>query len=90
MNLDRIFGSRMQTKLIQFLLDNHTKVFNQAGLARLLHCSPSTIARIIEPLIKEHILNYEQISGQMKILALNLESEKVKLLLEFYGKIRNI
>jgi len=41
-------------------------------------------------LVEEGILLYEQISGQMKILALNLESEKVKVLVEFYEKIRKM
>jgi len=88
--LERIFGSRRQTKLLEFLLQNPGKVFNQAGLARFLACSPSTVARVIRPLIGEGILAYEQVSGQMKILALNTESEKVKLLLEFYEKFRRL
>ena len=80
----------MQTRLVEYMLQNPGKVFNQAGLARFLDCSPSTIARLIEPLVEEGILLYEQISGQMKILALNLESEKVKVLVEFYEKIRKM
>ncbi|RLG92104.1 MAG: hypothetical protein DRO36_02535 [Candidatus Hecatellales archaeon] len=90
MKLEKIFGSRMQTRLVEYMLQNPGKVFNQAGLARFLDCSPSTIARLIEPLVEEGILLYEQISGQMKILALNLESEKVKVLVEFYEKIRKM
>lgn len=90
MKLERIFGSKMQTRLVEYLLQNHTKVFNQAGLSRFLRCSPSTIARIIEPLVQEGIILYEQISGQMKILALNLESEKVKVLIDFYEKIKKL
>ncbi|MGP3667448.1 MAG: hypothetical protein ACKD6N_01125 [Candidatus Bathyarchaeota archaeon] len=90
MRLERIFGSKMQTRLVEYLLQNHTKVFNQAGLSRFLRCSPSTIARIIEPLVQEGIILYEQISGQMKILALNLESEKVKVLIDFYEKIKKL
>jgi len=90
MKMERIFGSRMQTKLLQHILENSAKVFNQAGLARFLNCSPSTVARVIEPLVNEGILAYEQLSGQMKIIALNTESEKVKPLLEFYDKIKNL
>jgi DNA-binding transcriptional regulator YhcF (GntR family) len=65
-------------------------VFNQASLARFLDCSPSTVSRVIEPLIQEGILMYEQISGQMKIIALNHESERVKILLDFYEKIKKL
>ena len=90
MDLEILFGSRMQTRLLKYLLDNSGRVFNQAGLARFLDCSPSTVARLTEPLIKEGILAFEQISGQMKVLALNTESEKVRVILEFYGKIRKL
>jgi Mn-dependent DtxR family transcriptional regulator len=88
--LTKIFGSRAQTKLIQYLLDNQGKIFNQAGLARYLDFSPSTIARVIEPLIREGILAYEQIGGQMKIIALNTENEKTKLLIDFYEKMKKL
>jgi hypothetical protein len=88
MRLERIFGSKVQTKLLQYFLTNPTKVFNQAGLSRLLNCSPSSVARLIAPLIEEKILVYEQISGQMKIIALDTESEKVQALMEFYERVK--
>ncbi|MEM3737337.1 MAG: hypothetical protein QXJ75_04550 [Candidatus Bathyarchaeia archaeon] len=90
MDLEVLFGSRMQTRLLKYLLETPNRVFNQAGLARLLDCSPSTVARLTEPLIKEGIIAFEQISGQMKVLALNIENEKVKTLLDFYGKIKTL
>jgi AraC-like DNA-binding protein len=83
-----IFQSRMQTKLIEYLLSNRDKVFNQATLARYLNCSPSTVARIIEPLISEQILMYERFDQGMKILCLNLEGEKTKALLDFYERLK--
>lgn len=85
-----IFGSKAQTKLLQYLLDHRGRVFNQAGLSRLLNISPSTIARILVPLIEEDVINYEQVSGQMKIIALNEECEKTKAIIEFYEKIKNL
>lgn len=89
-DLIKIFGSRAQTKLIQYLLENRGKVFNQAGLSRLLSLSPSTVARVINPLIQNNFLTYEQVSGQMKIIALNEEDSKVKALIEFYEKLKKI
>ena len=88
--LVNIFGSKAQTKLLQYLLDHRGRIFNQAGLSRLLSISPSTIARILIPLIEEEIINYEQIAGQMKIIALKEESEKTKAVIEFYERIKNL
>ena len=88
--LTRLFGSKSQTKLIEYLLEQRGSVFHQAGLSRFLSMSPSTIARVIEPLIEENIIAYDQIGGQMKVFALNEEDEKVKVLLEFYEKIKKM
>ena len=88
--LTKIFGSKAQTKLIEYLLEQKGRVFHQAGLSRFLSMSPSTIARIVEPLIEENIIVYDQIGGQMKVFVLNEEDEKVKILLEFYEKIKRM
>lgn len=89
-SLIRIFGSKAQTRLVQYMLDHKGRIFNQAGLATYLDVSPSTVARIIQPLIEEGMLSYEQIGGQMKVLALNDENEKTKALIEFNQRIRNL
>jgi len=90
MNLTKIFGSKKQTQLVEYLLNYPNGIFNQAGLSRFLFCSPSTISRVIEPLLEEEILVYEQISKQMKIIALNTESDKVKALMNFYQTIKQL
>lgn len=89
-SLIKMFSSKAQTRLLQYLLDHRGRVFNQAGLSNLLSMSPSTIARILVPLIEEGIINYEQVGGQMKIIALNDENEKTKATIEFYARIKDL
>ncbi len=89
-SLLKIFGSKAQTRLVQYLLNHRGKIFNQAGLATFMDLSPSTVARILQPLVEEGILNFEQIGGQMKIIALNDENEKTKALIDFYEKLKNL
>lgn len=86
----RIFGSKAQTRLVQYLLDHRGRLYNQAGLARLLDMSPTTIARVIVSLVEEGIITYEQISGQMKIIALNEENETTQALIELNEKMKSI
>lgn len=86
--LTDIFQSRAQVKLVQHLLENPRKVFNQSTLAGFLEVSPSTVARIIEPLITHGLVLYDRYEGGMKILALNQDSEKTRLLIDFYGKLK--
>ena len=90
MRLVDIFQSKAQVKLVEHLLQNRQKVFNQAGLARFLNVSPSTIARIAEPLVKSKILLFERYQKGMKIFALNEEEPAARSLIEFYEKIRQL
>ncbi len=81
--LTDIFQSRAQVRLIEHLLDNPGKVFNQSTLAGFLEVSPSTVARIIEPLVQHGVVLFDRYEGGMKILALNQDSRKTKVLMNF-------
>ena len=87
-----MFQSKAQVKLLEYLLDNagSQKIFNQATLANYLGLSPSTIARIVEPLVQEKILLFERFDQGMKIFALNEGEEKTRLLIEFHRKLAGI
>jgi len=88
--LSDVFQSRAQVKLLEYLLESAgaQRVFNQATLANLLGLSPSTIARIVEPLIKEKIVLYERFDKGMKIFTLNEADEKTRALIEFSRKLK--
>jgi len=88
--LSDVFQSKAQVKLLEYLLENAgaQRVFNQATLANMLELSPSTIARIVEPLINERILLYERFEKGMKIFTLNENDEKTRALIEFHRKLK--
>jgi len=90
--LSSLFQSKAQVRLLEYLLDNAGthKVFNQATLANYLGLSPSTIARIVEPLIQQKILLFERFDQGMKIFTLNETEEKTRILIEFIKKLREI
>ena len=88
MRLVDLFQSKAQVKLVEHLLQHPDKVFNQAGLARVMNVSPSTIARIAEPLVKSKVIMFERYQKGMKIFALNKEELATRNLIEFYDKIR--
>ena len=90
MKLLDLFQSKAQVRLVEYLLQNPDKVFNQAGLARVMDVSPSTVARIAEPLVKCKVVLYERYQKGMKIFALNKEEPAAKNLIEFYDKIRQL
>jgi len=88
--LSDVFQSKAQVKLLEYLLENAgaQRVFNQATLANILGLSPSTIARIVEPLIKEKIVLYERFDKGMKIFTLNEADEKTRALIDFYRRLK--
>ena len=90
MRLLEIFQSKAQVRLLEHLLQYRQKVFNQAGLARMLDVSPSTVARIAEPLVKSKILLFEKYQGGMKIFALNQEEAATRTLIDFYDRLQNL
>lgn len=92
MKLSDIFQSKAQVKLIEYLLDNagSQRIFSQASLASFLQMSPSTVARIVEPLVRQRILLYDRFEQGMKIFTLNEMEEKTKALIEFYSKLKEM
>jgi Mn-dependent DtxR family transcriptional regulator len=90
LKLSDVFQSRAQVRLLEYLLENAgaQRVFNQATLANLLGLSPSTIARVVEPLIEQKILLYERFEKGMKIFTLNEADEKTRALMEFHRTLK--
>ena len=88
--LSDIFQSKAQVRLVEYLLESagSQKVFNQATLANFLGVSPSTIARIVEPLVKQKILLYERFDQGMKIFTLNETEDKTRTLVDFYRRLK--
>ena len=92
MKLSDVFQSKAQVRLLEYLLESAgtQRVFNQATLANFLGLSPSTIARVVEPLIKEKILLYERFGEGMKIFTLNEAEDKTRALIEFYKRLKEL
>ncbi|MEM2123222.1 MAG: HTH domain-containing protein [Candidatus Bathyarchaeia archaeon] len=88
--LSEIFASRKQSALIEHLLDNRGRFYNQSALASDLGVSSSTIARLIENLSKLEIVKYERFDMGVKVIALNDASEISRLLINFHSKIKSL
>jgi DNA-binding MarR family transcriptional regulator len=92
LKLSDVFQSKAQVRLLEYLLESAgtQRVFNQATLANYLGLSPSTIARVVEPLIREKILLYERFDEGMKIFTLNEAEDKTRALIEFYKRLKEL
>ena len=88
--LSEIFASKTQAALIEYLLDNRGRFYNQSALASALGSSPSTIARLVENLAKLEIVKYDRFDKGVKVIALNDASEISNLLIDFHSKIKSL
>ncbi|SNQ60243.1 hypothetical protein [Candidatus Methanoperedens nitratireducens] len=82
--LEKIFGNSAQTTVLESLLKNHGEFIHLSGIARETGLSHSSVARVLEPLIENHIVIEKRLGKQIRTFILNEENETVKLIAKFY------
>jgi uncharacterized membrane protein len=88
--LSEIFSSKAQAALIEYLIRNKGKFFNQIALAAALDLSSSTIARLVDNLAKLKIVKYDRFDRGIKVIILDDENPLTKTILNFYLKVKEI
>jgi DNA-binding transcriptional regulator YhcF (GntR family) len=86
--LSQLFQSKAQVRLIEHLLTNSERLFNQSTLSQFLRVSPTTVARVVKPLVDEGIVLFERYDRGMKVFCLNQDNEKTKLLMDFHERLQ--
>ena len=79
-SLTDIFGNSAQVKVLEFLLRNHGETMMISDVAKGAGVANSTTARVVEPLLSLGIAQETRIGKQIRIIKLNREDEKAKLL----------
>lgn len=90
MELVEIFGNPAQTKVLQFLLENKGKAFNLSEIAERVEVAHSTVGRVIKQLLDQELVEEITRWKQMRIIRLNIENEKTKILLKFLEDIKKL
>mgnify|MGYP001051189696 FL=1 len=90
MRLSQLFRSKEQVRLLEHLITNKGRVFSQSSLAEFLDVSPTTIARVVKPLINEGVILFERYQRGMKLFCLNEENEKARLLIDFHDRLQRL
>lgn len=81
MLLVEIFGDSAQVKVLEFLLRNVGGTMMISDVAKGAGVANSTTARVVEPLINSGIAKETKIGKQIRIIKLDRNDEKSKLLL---------
>ncbi|WXG44660.1 MAG: MarR family transcriptional regulator [Promethearchaeati archaeon SRVP18_Atabeyarchaeia-1] len=79
--LVEIFGDSAQVKVLEFLLRNVGGTMMISDVAKGAGVANSTTARVVEPLINSGIAKETKIGKQIRIIKLDRNDEKSKLLL---------
>lgn len=89
MDIEEIFATHLQVRLIRIFLENPSKLYSCTKLARVLGSSPSAIISRLRQLKQLGLIKVIQIS-RVKLYKLNIDSPLANLLLDFYRKLKKI
>jgi hypothetical protein len=89
-SLVEIFGDSAQVKVLEFLLRNLRETMMISDVAKGSGVANSTTARVIEPLLSSGIVKETRIGKQIRIIKLNKEDEKARLLLKLVESLGNL
>ncbi|MEM3660986.1 MAG: helix-turn-helix domain-containing protein [Thermoproteota archaeon] len=87
MRLSEVFASRVQVRVLEELLNAPHTIFTQVELARRAGCSSSSVDRALKNLLRLGLIRIERLSAN-KIVALNLNSRVVSLLIQFNRDVK--
>jgi DNA-binding transcriptional ArsR family regulator len=82
--LEKIFGRTARTLVLENLIEHNSEFTHLSGIARETGLSHSSVARVIEPLVKNIIVVEKGLGRQVRTFALNEESSEAKLVIKLY------
>ncbi len=86
--LEKLFGKTAQLTVLEYLIKNKGEINYLSGIAEGTGLYHSSVARVIEPLLKNNIIVEKKIGKQIRSFHLNEENEATKLLIKFYDELR--
>jgi DNA-binding transcriptional regulator GbsR (MarR family) len=89
-NLEKIVGRNAQLIVLEYLIRNCDKMTYLSGIAEETGLSHSSVARVIEPLLKMNIVKEGKVGKQIRTFTLSGDNEVTKLLIRFYEDLAKI
>ncbi len=85
--LEKIFGRTAQMIVLENLIEHQNESTYLSGIAEETGLSHSSVARVIDPLLKEDIVIEKRMGKQIRTFKLNMEHEVTKLILSFHTRL---
>ena len=88
MELEEIFETNLQVRLIKIFLENPNQLFSTRTLARKISSSPSSIIPRLKRLAQLGIVKTIEVN-RLKLYQLN-QNKLTQILLQFYTQLKNL
>jgi predicted transcriptional regulator len=88
--LEKIFGKTAQMTVLKNLIERQNEPTYLSGIAEETGLSHASVSRVITPLIGSGIVIEKPLGKQIRTFQANMESEKTKLVIDFYTKINQL
>lgn len=88
--LEKIFGKTAQITVLKNLIQHKGESTYLSGIAEETGLSHSSVARVIEPLLRSNIVIEKRLGKQIRTFSLNLDSELTNHILVFYSRLEKM
>ena len=89
--LEKVFGGNAQTVVLEYLIRNRGTTTYLSGIAEDTGLSHSSVARVIEPLLKLTIVKEGKVGKQLRTFTLNNDDNEItRLLIRFYADLSKL
>jgi DNA-binding transcriptional regulator YhcF (GntR family) len=88
--LNELFGPSIHLLILDMFLENPKALLNLRSIAKKVNKNPGSISRVLPILVDNEFLEQTKIGKTTYVYCLKEQSEKVKLTLEFYEKLKTI
>ena len=88
--IEKLFGRNAQLIVLDYLIKNRGTTTYLSGIAEETGLSHSSVARVIEPLLKMNIVKEGKVGKQIRTFTLNGDSKITKLLIRFYDDLSKV
>ena len=85
--LEKIFGRTAQMIVLENLIKHQNESTYLSGIAEETGLSHSSVARVIDPLLKVDVVIEKRLGKQIRTFRLNMDNKTTKLILDFHTKL---
>ncbi|HIH87005.1 MAG TPA: MarR family transcriptional regulator [Methanosarcinales archaeon] len=85
--LEKIFGRTAQMTVLENLIKHQNESTYLSGIAEETGLSHSSVARVIDPLLKADVVIEKRLGKQIRTFKLNMDNKTTKLILDFHIKL---